>query len=46
MAEGALFAGTGDRALTPEEARRLDLRHASDFGWMRDLELLMNLRMD
>jgi len=46
MVEGALFAGTGDRALTPEEARRLDLRHASDFGWMRDLELLMNLRMD
>ncbi len=43
---GVLYAGTGDRAPSPEEARRLDLRHASDFGWMRDLELLMNLRMD
>jgi len=46
LAKGALFAGTGDRAPNSEEARRLDLRHASDFGWMRDLELLMNLRMD
>jgi hypothetical protein len=46
LAKGALFAGTGDRAPSSEEARRLDLRHASDFGWMRDLELLMNLRMD
>ena len=46
LPEGALFAGTGDLAPNLEEARRLDLRHASDFGWMRDLELLMNLRMD
>ena len=30
----------------PEEAKRLDLRYAFDFGWVRDLELLMTLRMD
>ena len=46
MPEGILFVGSGDRASTPAEARRLDLRYASDFGWMRDLELLMNLRKD
>ena len=46
LPQGVLFAGTGIRAAGAEEARRLDLRHASDFGWMRDLELLMNLRMD
>ena len=46
IAEGVLYTGTGRRVGTPSEARRLDLRHASDFGWMRDLELLMNLRMD
>lgn len=43
---GVMFVGTGSRAGTPSEAERLDLRHAADFGWMRDLELLMNLRMD
>jgi len=44
--EGVLYTGTGRRVGAASEARRLDLRHASDFGWMRDLELLMNLRMD
>ena len=46
LPEGILHAGTGHRMEMPEEARRLDLRYASDFGWMRDAELLMNLRMD
>ncbi|MCH1581593.1 MAG: hypothetical protein L7S63_00580, partial [Flavobacteriales bacterium] len=46
LPEAIFYAGTGDKALTPREARRLDLRHAADFGWMGDLELLMNLRMD
>ena len=46
LPEAIFYAGTGDKALTAREARRLDLRHAADFGWMGDLELLMNLRMD
>ena len=46
LAPGVFYAGTGALAPSAEEARRLDLRHAADFGWMRDLELLMNLRMD
>ena len=46
LPEGILHAGTGYRMDVPEEARRLDLRYASDFGWVRDAELLMNLRMD
>lgn len=46
LPESILYAGTGSRADHVEEARRLDLRYASDFGWMRDAELLMNLRMD
>lgn len=46
LQEGVLLVGSGVRASSEEEARRLDLRHASDFGWLRDLELLMNLRWD
>jgi len=43
---GVLYTGAASRAESLQDARRLDLRYASDFGWMRDLELLMNLRMD
>lgn len=46
LPDGVLFVGSGGRAATAAEARRLDLRHAADFGWLRDLELLMNLRID
>ncbi len=43
----AVFAvGTGHRILDGAEAKRLDLRYAFDFGWMREVELLMTLRMD
>ena len=44
---GPVFSvGTGQRMSDPEEAKRLDLRYAFDFGWMREVELLMTLRMD
>jgi GT2 family glycosyltransferase len=46
LPKGILHTGTGHRESHPEVARRLDLRQAADFGWVRDLELLMNLRMD
>ena len=46
LPEGVLFVGKGGKATSETEARRLDLRHAADFGWLRDLELLMNLRID
>ena len=46
LPEGVLFVGKGGKAASETEARRLDLRHAADFGWLRDLELLMNLRID
>ena len=43
---GVFFVGSGVRVSTPDEAKRLDLRYAFDFGWIRDVELLMTLRMD
>lgn len=44
---GSVFSvGTGQRMTDPVEAKRLDLRYAFDFGWMREVELLMTLRMD
>lgn len=46
LPEGILCTGTGRKESQPEVARRLDLRQAADFGWVRDFELLMNLRMD
>ena len=46
MKPGIFFVGKGDRAASSEEAKRLDLRYAFDFGWIRDVELLMTLRMD
>jgi hypothetical protein len=46
MNPGIFFVGKGDRAESSEEAKRLDLRYAFDFGWIRDVELLMTLRMD
>jgi GT2 family glycosyltransferase len=46
LPKGILHTGTGHQESHPEVARRLDLRQAADFGWVRDLELLMNLRMD
>ena len=43
---GVFKVGSGDAVDSVEEAKRLDLRYAFDFGWVRDLELLMTLRMD
>ena len=43
---GVFRVGSGDMVDTLEEAKRLDLRYAFDFGWVRDLELLMTLRME
>jgi len=40
------FAGGGERMNDAAEAKRLDLRYAFDFGWMREVELLMTLRTD
>lgn len=46
LKSGVFFVGIGVRASAPDEAKRLDLRYAFDFGWIRDVELLMTLRMD
>jgi len=46
LKEGVFFVGSGERARASDEAKRLDLRYAFDFGWIRDVELLMTLRMD
>lgn len=43
---GVFKVGSGDAVDAVGEAKRLDLRYAFDFGWVRDLELLMTLRMD
>ena len=43
---GVFKVGSGDAVDSVGEAKRLDLRYAFDFGWVRDLELLMTLRMD
>ena len=46
MPEGVFRVGSGRPAKGEEEAKRLDLRYAYDFGWIRDVELLMTLRME
>ena len=46
MLPGVFLVGSGHSVSSLEEAKRLDLRYAFDFGWVRDLELLMTLRTD
>ena len=46
MLPGVFLVGSGDAVSSLEEAKRLDLRYAFDFGWVRDLELLMTLKTD
>ena len=46
MLPGVFLVGSGDSVSSLEEAKRLDLRYAFDFGWVRDLELLMTLKTD
>lgn len=46
LAPGIFGAGSGLHRVSPEEAKRLDLRYAFDYSWVRDFELLMTLRMD
>lgn len=43
---GIFRVGSGVHSVSPEEAKRLDLRYAFDYSWIRDFELLMTLRMD
>lgn len=42
---GVFCVGRGERSMEEEESKRLDLRYAYDVSWLRDLELLMMLRM-
>lgn len=46
MLPGIYRVGSGVPVPSLEEAKRLDLRYAFDFGWVRDLELLMTLKTD
>ena len=46
LAPGIFRVGSGAQSVSPEEAKRLDLRYAYDYSWIRDFELLMTLRMD
>lgn len=46
LAPGLFRVGSGTQSVSPEEAKRLDLRYAYDYSWIRDFELLMTLRMD
>ena len=46
MAPGIFRVGSGVHSVSPDEAKRLDLRYAFDYSWLRDFELLMTLRMD
>lgn len=43
---GIFKVGSGVQSVSSDEAKRLDLRYAYDYSWMRDFELLMTLRMD
>ena len=43
---GVFLVGSGVPVTSLDEAKRLDLRYAFDFGWVRDLELLMTLRTE
>jgi len=46
LAPGIFRVGSGVHSVSAEEAKRLDLRYAYDYSWIRDFELLMTLRMD
>ncbi|RPG80817.1 MAG: glycosyltransferase [Crocinitomicaceae bacterium TMED114] len=46
LSDAVFSVGTGHRMEEESEAKRLDLRYAFDFGWMREVELLMTLRTD
>lgn len=46
MPAGVFYVGSGRAVEGEEESKRLDLRYAYDFGWIRDVELLMTLRME